>query len=265
MVFLKMTDKVMIGKICRDLDNELSTREKADLADYISSNPEAYEVYRQQALIKKQLDECKASLIEVDFKNDILNKIAMEGNKQSPKKDNVRLVQGFLTRPIVKFGFTFVIGVFMGFMIFSFLKTDFTGTPVQTDQMKGTFYDTKSAGSIKTADVLQYDSPVATALIKVRYSTKMVEITAELNSSEPVKCNIQFAYSNFEVLNIQNVSMNNQTTAMAAGNFIQISNMGENKFLIFLTNKNTLQNNIDFKILLNDSPIYQNSVQVNKD
>ena len=265
MVFLNMNDTVIIGKICSDLDHELNAREKADLADYLAANPEAYQIYRQQALIKKQLDDGQASMIEIDLKKDILNKIAMEGYKQPPKKDGVRLVPGFLSRPVVKFGFTFVIGVFMGFLVFSFLKADLSGTPGQTDQMKGTFYDTKSAGSLKTADVLQYDSPVASALIRVRYSTKMVEITAELTSNQPVKCNIQFDYNNFNVLNLQNVNVNSQTTALAAGNIIQINNMGENKFLIYLANKTTLPNNIDFKILLNDSPIFQNSVQVNKD
>ncbi|MCX6268862.1 MAG: hypothetical protein NTW16_16170 [Bacteroidetes bacterium] len=260
-----MTDKLIIEKICRDLDHELNAREKADLAVYLASNPEAAQIYQQQALIKKQLDDGQASMIEIDLKKDILNKIAMEGYKQPPKKDGVRIVPGFLSRPVVKFGFTFVTGFFLGFLIFSFLKADLSGNSGQTDQMKGTFYDSKSTGGIKNAGVLQYDNPVAKALVNVRYSTTMVEITAELNSSEPVKCNFQFDYNNFNVLNIQNVSVNSQTTALASGNFIQINNMGENKFLIYLANKNALENNIDFKIMLNDSPIFQNSVQVNKD
>ncbi len=260
-----MNNKKIIGIICKDIDQELSAGEKAELDDYLASSPEVHQIYRQQALIKKHLDEGQASMIEVDFKKNILNKIAMEAYKQPQKKHDVRLVHGFLSRPVVKFGFTFLMGIFMGFLIFSFLKADFTVTSAQTNQMKGAFYDNESASNIITADVLQYDSPVATAIIKVRYSTTMVEITAELTSNEPVKCNFLFDYNNFAVLNIQNSNVNNQTTAMAAGNFIQINNMGENKFLIYLSNKNALQNNIDFKIMLNDSPIFQNSVQVNKD
>jgi len=52
---------------------------------------------------------------------------------------------------------------------------------------------------------------------------------------------------------------------MAAANFVQINNVGDNKFIIQLYNKNSLQNNIDFKMYQNDMPIYQNSVAVNKE
>ena len=76
---------------------------------------------------------------------------------------------------------------------------------------------------------------------------------------------IEFDYGSFTVLNVQNVSVNDQSTAMASGNFVQINSVGENSFIIQLYNKNRLPHNIDFKIFQNDSPIYQNSVQVNKE
>ena len=70
-----MNNKKIIGIICKDLDQELSAGEKAELDDYLASSPEVHQIYRQQALIKKHLDEGQASMIEVDFKKNILNKI----------------------------------------------------------------------------------------------------------------------------------------------------------------------------------------------
>jgi hypothetical protein len=131
--------------------------------------------------------------------------------------------------------------------------------------MKGTFYDSRSFDNMKTADVLQYESPLAKAVCNVRYSTKIVELRVDLFSLYPVKSTIEFDYNNFYVLNVQNVSVNEQSNAMTAANFIQINNVGENKFIIQLYNKNSLAHNIDFKIYQNDSPIYQNSIQVNKE
>jgi hypothetical protein len=118
---------------------------------------------------------------------------------------------------------------------------------------------------MKMADVLQYESPLAKAICNVRYSTKIVEIRVELSSLNPVKATIEFDFNNFEVLNVQNVMVNDQSTALAASNYIQISNVGDNKFIIQLYNKNSLPHYIDFRIYQNESPIYQNSVQVNKE
>ena len=189
----------------------------------------------------------------------------METYKQPPKKAEVYVVRSFLSRNVVRFGFAFVMGIFAGFLIFSFLKIDFKGTNAPESEMKGTFYDTRSSGNMKTADVLQYESSGIRAVCNVRYSTKIVEVRVDLSSTSAVKSTIEFDYNNFQVINIQNVSVNDQSTAMAGGNLIQINNVGDNKYLFQLVNKNNLSHNIDFKIYQNDSPVYQNSIQVNKE
>ncbi len=189
----------------------------------------------------------------------------METYKQPPKKESILVVRSFWSRPVFRFGFAFVLGVFAGFMIFSFMKADLRQADAPTSDMKGTFYDSRSFDNMKTADVLQYESALAKAVCNVRYSSKIVEVRVELSSLYPIKTTLEFDYNNFAVLNVQNVSVNDQSIATAAGNFIQMNNVGDNKFIFQLYNKNSLPHNLDFKIYQNDSPIYQNSVQVNKE
>lgn len=189
----------------------------------------------------------------------------METYKQPPKKDEIVFVRSFWSRPAVKFGFVFVLGVFAGFMIFSFLKIDFNGDNSAPSEMKGTFYDSRSFDNMKTADVLQFEGPQVKAVCNVRYSPKLVELRVDISSLNPVKAAIEFSYNELAVLNMQNLSVNSQSSAMAAANSIQIFNVGDNKFIIQLLNKNNLPHNISFKILQNDSPIYQNTIQVNKE
>jgi hypothetical protein len=173
-------------------------------------------------------------------------------------------VQSFWSRPAVRFGFSFVLGVFVGFMIFSFLKADFKRDNAPTKEMKGTFYDSRSFENMKIADVLQYEDPQAKAVFNVRYSTKIVEIRVDMSSNSQIKSTIQFDYNDFNVLNVHNITVNDQSSALVAASSIQINNVGDNKFIIQLYNKNNLSHNIDFKIYQNDSPVYHNSVQVNK-
>jgi hypothetical protein len=229
--------------------------------EYENENKEA----SRWAEVERQFERERIAAVEVDLKKEILNRINMESYKQPPKKEEIRVVQSFWSRSFVKLGFTFAMGAFVGFLIFSLLNVDLIGTDNAAPEMKGTLYDTRSFDNMKTADVLQYESPLAKAVCNVRYSSKVVELRIDLSSLYPVKSTLEFDFNNFEVLNLQNVQVNDQSTAMAAANFVQINNVGDNKFIVQLYNKNSLPHQIDFKIYQNDAPIYQNSVQVNKE
>jgi len=226
-------------------------------------NSESSEFSSNWNLIEQQFEKEKECQQEVDLKQQILSRINMDTYKKESVKPLVR--QGIWQRPVVKFGFAFVLGIFIGFLLFSFLKDGFSAGEDKTKEMKGTLYDSRSYDNMTIADNLIYDNPLAKAICAVRYSTKIVEIRLDLSSLYPVKATLQFDFNNFEVLNVQNVLVNDQSTSMAAANYIQINNVGDNKFIIQLYNKNSLQNNIDFKIFQNDMPIYQNSVAVNKE
>lgn len=220
---------------------------------------------RDWQLIEQQFEREKECQTEVDLKEQILSRINMEAYQKETKKPELLVRQTLWQRSGWKLGFAFVLGVFAGFLIFSFLKTGVSGGEDKTKEMKGTLYDSRSYDDMTPADNLVYDSPLAKAICAVRYSTKIVEIRVDLSSLYPVKATLQFDFNNFEVLNVQNVVVNDQTTSMAASNYIQINNVGDNKFIIQLYNKNSLQNNIDFKIFQNDMPIFQNTVAVNKE
>ncbi len=215
--------------------------------------------------VEHQFEMEKDFQIGVDLKQEILSKINMEKYQTEKKKPELLVRQKIWHKPGWKMGFAFVLGVFVGFLIFSILKISFTGVEDKTTEMKGTLYDTRSYDNMKMADNLIYDTPLTKAICAVRYSTRIVEIHLDLSSLYPVRATLQFDFNNFEVLNMQNINVNDQTTSMASTNFIQINNVGDNKFIIQLYNKNNLQNNIDFRLYQNDIPIFQNSVAVNKE
>jgi hypothetical protein len=265
MDFLKMTDREIIEKIYRKLDGELTNAEQLELENLLAGHPEMAQLAKELKMIELQMNESRNDLPDIDVKQEILNRINMETYKQPPSKETILVVRSFWSRPVVRFGFAFVLGMFAGFLMFSFLKADLTSAGSGTEELKGTMYNPSSFDNMKTADVLLYESPLAKAICNVRYSSQIVEVRVDLNSLYPVKSTLEFDYNNFRVLNVQNLSVNDQSTAMAASNFIQINNVGDNKYVIQLLNKNSLPHNIDFKIYQNDSPIYQNSVQVNKE
>lgn len=215
--------------------------------------------------VVRQFELERQTDVEVDFKQEILKKIPMDTYQPTEKKPEIRVIQSFWKRPVVKFSFVYVFGILTGLLILLIIQPNFYESNKVVSEMKGTLYDSRSFNEMKTADVLQYESPLAKAICNIRYSSKIVEVRIELSSLYPVKSTLEFDLNNFEVLNVQNVQVNDQSTAMAAANFIQINNVGDNKYIVQLYNKNSLPHQIDFKIYQNETPIYQNSAQVNKE
>jgi hypothetical protein len=258
-------DKKIFDLIYRDLDGELNSEEQEKLREIIEKNPEMAVFRAEWQKVRSQFDKEKEQEIKTDLKQSILERINMEKYKQKETGKELKLSTPLWRRPAFRISLVFVLGVFTGFLLFTFLKVDLSGSKVPTPEMKGTLYDTRSFDNMKVADNILFDTPLAKAVFAVRYSTRIVEIRIDLSSLYPVKTVIQFDYNNFECLNVQNVTVNDQTSCSSSFNFVQINNVGDNKFIIQLYNKNNLQHNIDFTILQNDMPIYQNSVAVNKE
>ncbi len=258
-------DKKIFDLIYRDLDGELTQEEKERLEELLRNHPEVAEYHTGWQKVRAEFDREKSQEIKVDLKQSILERINMEQYKQKETGKELKISLPLWRRPAIRIAFVFILGVFTGFLLFTFLKVDLSGSKVPTPEMKGTLYDTRSFDNMKVADNILFDTPLAKAVFAVRYSTRIVEIRIDLSSLYPVKTVIQFDYNNFECLNVQNVTVNDQTFCTSSFNFVQINNVGDNKFIIQLYNKNNLQHNIDFTIYQNDMPIYQNSVTVNKE
>jgi len=117
---------------------------------------------------------------------------------------------------------------------------------------------------MKTAGILDFDSPIVKTMCIVKYSTKLVEMRVDLSSLDAVTAKIEFDPRSVGILNVINVNVNEQTSVYSASSFIRIDNTGDNNFIIQLANKTTLSNNISFKIYQNEFPVYQNAVQINQ-
>lgn len=249
--------------IYRKLDGDLGREEARELEDALARDPEAARLARECGMIGREMESDLQQSAGVDLKQDILKKINME-TYTSHDRGRVILAKNIWSGPVVRYGLAFVLGVFTGFLVFTFLKPELT-KKAGTEGMQGTFLNSGGFDDMKNADVLQFTSPGASVNCQVRYSTRIVEMRLELSSLEQVRATFEFNFNALQVLNVNNISVNERTTSTATGNFIQISNIGNNKFIIQLANKHSLPQDIDFKLYQGDIPIYQNAVQVNKE
>ena len=189
----------------------------------------------------------------------------MENSVPQPLKPEAGLFLRIWRMIWIRSFFIFCLGFLAGYGILIALhssgKSPETGIPVKQAQAAGT----PAAEVMQDANALHFDSPLAKGACKVRYSAKTVEISVELTSLYPVKSVIEFDVNNFIVLEVRNVNVNDQSTTLTASNLVQFNSVGDNKYLVVLSNENALPNKIDFTLTQNEVTIYQNSVEVNND
>ena len=187
----------------------------------------------------------------------------MEMHFHQQEKPEIRAVRSIWSMTWVRLLFIFFLGIVTGFLIFAALKQSEKVSTAETKESNGLSAVIQPDDSLSAPEILRYDTPLARATCKVRYSLKNVEIRVELSSLYPVKSLIEFDVNCLSILDVRHASVNDASTSMIASNFIQFNNVGDNIYILHFSNKNSLPHKIDFTVSQNDLTIYKNSVMIN--
>jgi len=189
----------------------------------------------------------------------------METHVHQPEKLEIKIVRPFWSRLWVRLCIIFLLGFFAGSLFFNLFKKDKQDLNVLNSDQPAAATGLQPSDTIRIAEPLHYDSPMTKAVYKVRYSPKIVEIRVELSSLYPVRSMIEFDVNNMVVLDVQHISVNDQSASLVAANFIQFNSVGDNKYTILMSNKNSLPHAIDFSLFQNEVAIFRNPVRINND
>jgi hypothetical protein len=165
----------------------------------------------------------------------------------------------------VRYSFFFLAGIVAGILIGKFLSSNQADRAVSDQDVRGTIYNSSSFDKMKPADVIYFDNPGLKSVIDVKYSSQVVEARVEISSLNPVKVAIEFPPNDLRVLNVQNLSITDQSSILSSASFIQIVNVGDNNYIIQWYNKNNLQHEISFKFYQNEMVVYSNVITINKE
>lgn len=188
----------------------------------------------------------------------------MENNVHSERKSLSESIQRMFYSSWFRIVFAFVLGVLVGVFIVILTGQNHTYDPVKKQDASGTMWDSRPFDQMTVADNLLFQNQDINASFDVRYSTRIVEAHIGLSSADPVKVALSFDPNAFKSFVVQNVNVNEQTTAYSSYSSVQINNAGDNQFVVLLYNRTDLSNKIYITILQNDNPVYSNSVTINK-
>jgi len=189
----------------------------------------------------------------------------MENIQTNEKRSFADKLRRVFYSPGFKIGFAFIVGVFVGFLIFTVFEVNVSGTKVTKENASGTMWDSRSFDQMTVADNLMFENSACKATFEVRYSTRIVEMHITISSLNATRTIITFDPSSFRVYAVQNMNPNDQSQTIGAANFVQIDNIGENVYVVVLYNANNLPHQIGFLVSQNDNMMWQNSVTVNKE
>lgn len=257
-----MNENGIIEKIYRSLDGELDESEQADLDRYLSEHPEAALLADQCREVKNQLEKEQINAPEPNLAHEIMSRIDKE--KYATQAVQVKIVRNFWHQPGFRFAFTFAAGIFVGIFLFSLIKTDFRSTPGDTGLMKGTFFDSASPAEWTAGEILNFHGWQVKAACRNRYTGSVVELYLDLSSGDKTETTIEFTSVDFELMAVVQQQVDPNTTISTSADQIRIQSSGDNKIGIKLTNKNSLQHEIAFKITQRDNQLYQNTIKINQ-
>lgn len=249
--------------IHEDLEGKLDATGQQALREQLANDPEASAYLKDWQKISSTIGNVKEQTPQIQFVQEILKKLPMESQVQHKPEPLLRTT--IWNKPAFRYSIVFIAGVFLGFLAFSIIMPASKNTKTPAFQLKGAMYDSRTFDQMTTADVLVFENPMVKASFNVKYSRSVVEARITLSSLYPVQGVLLFDYNSLQVMNVLNVSVNDQSSISASSNFVQINNSGNNQYVVQLVNKNNLPHQINIKIMQNEAPIYQNAVTVNKE
>ncbi|GEM_PF-2729932 len=187
----------------------------------------------------------------------------MESGSPKPARQAARAGGSILSAAWFRFILFFLVGVLAGFLIPRVLPGNKEASLPVSVAPKESATVSKPADTLGAPGVMRYDNPLVRAACKVRYSSKIVEISVDLSSLYPVKSVLDFDVNNFTILEVRHVSVNDQSTSMTASGSVQFNSVGDNHYMVLLVNMNNLPHKIDFILSQNDVTLYQKAAGIN--
>ena len=250
-----MIDKKYIELINKDIDKEITPKEKALLESYLNSNIEAKNLYDELRASENLLDKLPDNDPTVNLKKQILNSI--DKNKYSRTK----MVSPFRNRILqtifqtkYKIAFTFTLGLLAGLLIYSFLFNNNQATG------NNGIYGTIGLNS----DIIK-SIPVETSNIMGKLDIKWINnnlgLDFALNSPEQYNLALKF---NPDKTKFDNISFygKNKIKLDSEDNILKLSESGRHNYMLLFSLKAKMTVNFNLQISRAGNMLFEKEIVV---
>ena len=244
----------------RYLDGDVSFKEKKYIEGLIRDDQSVKEYYEQMKLLEEDLYLDAQSIEGVNIKDNVLNEIQLMKMKKSVINDGSGFIEKMFANAGLNIAFAFVVGLIIGFFIFSpaIRQTDQPSIP------ESDLYGTISHEAT-TAFTLPIELPSVKVSLNADYLPQdFIRISIDVSSEEQIRLRLSFNKDNFQPWNIKVINADPECRLFSDYNSVEVINKGENKYFVLLKKMNHLEDQIEIRVFSNDLLLYENVVTVNK-
>ena len=257
---MDMIDKKTKELILRYIDGKLNDRDKDTAVELLKTNDAVAKFYENMKKLDQILEEDKFKPEEVDLTDLIMSEI------NQIKTDKPRnQIEGFWNRlfpdPRWNVAYALIMGVIIGFLLFSpLIRPDVGSSDTDLDEI-GTMYDVNTEPAFKVPIALDGVDAEITAH---HLSNDFVRIIVEMVSDEETRTRFSFNKSDFNVWTYKVIEQQFDCRILSNYNAVEVVNVGKNSYIILLKKLNDLDNEIKVEVFSGDRIVYQNILTIQK-
>ena len=249
-----MIDEKYIELINKDIDKEITQKEKDLLESYLKSNPEAQNLYDELVSSESLLDKLPDNDPSVNLKKQILNSI--DKDRYSPvKKESTfsNFIHQTLFQTKYKIAFTFTLGLLAGLLIFSLF---FSNQTTENNNIYGTVGINSEV--IKSIPV---EASNIGGKLDIKWINNNLGLDFSLNSPEQYNLALKF---NPDKTKFDNISFygKNKIKLDSEEDMLKLSESGNHNYMLLFSLEREMTVNFNLQISRGGNLIFEKDIVV---
>jgi hypothetical protein len=249
-----MIDKKYIKLINKEIDKEITPKEKDLLHEYLNSNSEAKNLYNELFASENLLDRLPDNDPSENLKKQILNSI--DKNRYSPvRKESTfsNFIHQILFQTKFKIAFTFTLGLLAGLLIYSLF---FNNEATKNNNIYGTIGINSEV--IKSIPV---EASNIGGKLDIKWINNNLGLDFSLNSPEQYNLALKF---NPDKTKFDNISFygKNKIKLDSEENILKLSESGNHNYLLLFSLKAEMTVNFNLQISRGGNLIFEKDIVV---
>ncbi|MFQ5639262.1 MAG: anti-sigma factor family protein [bacterium] len=233
-----MLDEKIAVLIHREIDGELSGKDKKKLHAYLESHPEAKQFQDDLIQLSKILDRAEPVDPDPNLKKSILNLIPKDKYPVADKAHWFSMISAPLNvRVNYKYAFSFSAGLVAGFFILLLFKTDL-GLMIGMDSsnLTGSAVFQSAEDRLETVDTIEISETSIHANFESKIADDQVVLNATISTFSETKFTLGFDPGDLQFSAFQQ-SGDTLSGLILTDKQVDFTNMGQNKFVFVFNNK----------------------------
>jgi hypothetical protein len=248
-----MINRKFLELINKDIDQEISEKEKNLLEEYLKSHPEAEALHRELQLTEAALDNLPETEPSENLKKRILNSIDFNryARKKSPAGENL-VFSLFTGRPLA---FSFALGIIAGIIILSVIALN---TDLFKSSENNNIYGTIGLSNSELVETVPVNVYGVSGKIDILQSPDNYGFQVELDSFEDFRLYLEYNTEDLQVKDFTAATDN--VLLQTEEGYIEITAPDRHLYTLILSAGDSGPGDVTLKLVKNGNSFFEHSV-----